>query len=80
MDVVGVGDKKGIYYVLDRDTLQLRWSKQLSIGGVHGGVQSTAAFADGVIYVAAHEPVDCAAFGLPEPCTIEQIAAILGPW
>ncbi|MGH9200061.1 MAG: PQQ-binding-like beta-propeller repeat protein [Vicinamibacterales bacterium] len=57
-DFVGIGDKEGTYYVLDRHSLQPIWSRKISQGSVVGGFQSTAAFVDGVIYVAAHELFD----------------------
>jgi polyvinyl alcohol dehydrogenase (cytochrome) len=55
---VGVGDKAGTYYALDRRTMSVLWSRRIAQGSVLGGFQSTAAFADGVLYVAAHERRD----------------------
>jgi len=50
-DVVGAGDKKGMYHVLDRDTGDTVWEVQLTRGSPLGGVMVTAAVSDGVIYV-----------------------------
>ena len=55
---VGAGDKSGMYYVMDRRTLRPLWSKRVSQGSTLGGFQSTAAYANGVVYVAAHERAD----------------------
>lgn len=55
---VGVGDKTGNYYVMDRRNLKVLWTRQISQGSVLGGFQATAAYADGVIYVASHERID----------------------
>ncbi len=55
---VGVGDKEGTYYVMRRDTLEILWSKRIAFGSVLGGFQATGAYANGVIYVAAHEYMD----------------------
>ncbi len=55
---VGVGDKSGMYRVLDRRTLKPIWQRQIALGSVLGGFQATAAYGDGVIYVAAHERLD----------------------
>lgn len=53
-DVVGAGGKSGDYVVLDRDTGELIWARHLTDGGDFGGVMSTAAIGDGVIYVASN--------------------------
>jgi polyvinyl alcohol dehydrogenase (cytochrome) len=50
-DVVGVGDKGGVYHVVDRDSGELVWETQLTTGSPLGGVMVTAAVDDGVIYV-----------------------------
>ena len=42
-DVVGVGNKDGTYYVVDRDTGALVWSTQVVAGGDIGGIIATAA-------------------------------------
>lgn len=55
---VGNGDKKGYYYVSDRRDLKPIWKRKIVEGSVLGGFQSTAAYADGVIYVAAYERID----------------------
>jgi polyvinyl alcohol dehydrogenase (cytochrome) len=53
--LVGVGDKAGDYYVMDRSSLDIVWQRHVSQPSVIGGFQSTAAYADGVLYVTAHE-------------------------
>ena len=55
---VGVGDKEGTYYVMDRRNLRVLWRKRVAQGSVLGGFQATAAHANGVVYVAAHERAD----------------------
>lgn len=54
-DVVGAGGKSGDYVVLDRDTGEEVWKTHLTSGGAGGGVMSTAAIGDGVIYVGSNE-------------------------
>ena len=58
-DLVGVGIKSGLYAALDRETGELAWSRQVSPGGLFGGIISSAAYADGAIYVLSND----AAFG-----------------
>jgi polyvinyl alcohol dehydrogenase (cytochrome) len=52
-DVVGVGDKAGHYAVFDRDTGETIWTIELPQGNRLGGIMTTAAYADGVIYVSS---------------------------
>ncbi|MGB5810371.1 MAG: PQQ-binding-like beta-propeller repeat protein [Polyangiales bacterium] len=51
-DVVGVGDKAGVYAVFDRDDGQEIWVTELGPGSHLGGVMTAAAYHDGRIYVA----------------------------
>jgi polyvinyl alcohol dehydrogenase (cytochrome) len=53
-DLVGAGDKAGRYKALDRETGEEVWSTDLTPGGVLGGVEATAAVADGVVYVGSN--------------------------
>lgn len=57
-DVVGVGDKAGVYSVLDRDTGETVWTKQLTEGSPLGGVMTSAAVHDGTIYVTSNRWAD----------------------
>lgn len=57
-DVVGVGDKAGVYAVLDRDTGQTVWARTLTVGSHLGGVMMTAAYSNGVIYVSSNVMVN----------------------
>jgi polyvinyl alcohol dehydrogenase (cytochrome) len=50
-EVVGAGDKGGVYHVLDRDSGDVVWETSLTKGSPLGGVMVTAAVHDGVIYV-----------------------------
>jgi polyvinyl alcohol dehydrogenase (cytochrome) len=59
-DVVGVGQKNGMYHVLDRETGETVWEVPLTRGSPLGGVMVTAAVSDGVIYVNSNKWV---AFG-----------------
>jgi polyvinyl alcohol dehydrogenase (cytochrome) len=65
-DVVGVGDKPGSYYVLDRMTGMEVWKTKLTNGsGFQGGVMAPAAVADGMIYVVSNNGTsNSTAFGL----------------
>ena len=51
-DVVGVGDKAGVYAVLDRDTGEEVWATHLGPGSHLGGVMTAAAYAEGLIFLA----------------------------
>ena len=53
-DVVGVGDKAGVYSVLDRATGETVWARQLTVGSHLGGVMLTSAVHDGVIYASSN--------------------------
>ncbi len=62
-DVVGVGDKSGVYAVLDRVTGATVWARQLTAGSHLGGVMLTAAVSNGTIYVSSNsmpDPIDYA--------------------
>src|SRR5262249_45972446 len=50
-DVVGVGQKNGVYHVLDRSTGDVVWETRLTSGSPLGGIMVTAAVHHGVIYV-----------------------------
>lgn len=53
--VVGVGDKPGTYYVLDRMTGDEVWKQKLTDGsGFQGGVMAPAAVANGNVYVVSN--------------------------
>jgi len=51
-EVVGVGDKGGRYATLDRTTGATVWRRRLCAGSHLGGIMTTAAVADGSIWVA----------------------------
>jgi polyvinyl alcohol dehydrogenase (cytochrome) len=57
-DVVGVGDKAGNYYTLDRNTGAVVWSKPLTAGDHLGGVMASTAYANDSIYVASNEGIE----------------------
>ena len=53
-DVVGVGDKAGVYAALDRDTGETVWARQLTVGSHLGGIMMTSAHHEGVIYASSN--------------------------
>lgn len=53
-DVVGVGDKAGVYAVLDRDTGDTVWARELPTGSHLGGIMTTAAHHSGSLYLASN--------------------------
>lgn len=57
-DVVGVGDKAGVYAVLDRDTGDTVWAVQLTAGSHLGGVMLTSVYANGVVYASSNVMAD----------------------
>ena len=54
-DAVGVGDKAGAYRALDRDSGEILWERQVTEGGLQGGIMASAAVADGTVYVASND-------------------------
>lgn len=53
-DLVGMGDKRGDYYALDRDTGEIVWETDMTDGSLLGGVIGTSAQADGTIFVGSN--------------------------
>jgi polyvinyl alcohol dehydrogenase (cytochrome) len=53
-DLVGVGDKDGVYHALDRDSGEVVWETRLTSGGLQGGVMAAAAVANGRVYVTSN--------------------------
>ena len=53
-DVVGVGDKAGVYSVLDRETGDTVWATMLTDGSHLGGVMVTAAVDEAAIYLVSN--------------------------
>ena len=53
-DLVGVGDKAGVYHALDRDTGKQLWQRPLTPGGFFGGVIGSAAFVDGMLVMTSN--------------------------
>ncbi len=52
-DMVGEGQKSGVYWALDRSTGEVVWQTQVSPAGFLGGMEGTSAVSDGVIAVPA---------------------------
>jgi outer membrane protein assembly factor BamB len=57
-DLAGNGSKGGLFRVVDRDTGDTVWERQISRPTGIGGIQAGAAVADGVVYVAGFEGID----------------------
>ncbi|MGB5810533.1 MAG: PQQ-binding-like beta-propeller repeat protein [Polyangiales bacterium] len=53
-DVVGVGDKGGVYAVFDRATGEPVWRTKLGPGSHLGGIMAPAAYAEGTLFVATN--------------------------
>jgi polyvinyl alcohol dehydrogenase (cytochrome) len=53
LDLVGIGQKSGVYWALNRETGEVVWQQQISPAGFLGGMEGTAAVANGVIAVPA---------------------------
>jgi polyvinyl alcohol dehydrogenase (cytochrome) len=64
-DVVGVGDKAGVYAVLDRDTGATVWARTFPTGSHLGGIMMTSAYHDGVIYLSSNRWSDLVDFHDP---------------
>jgi polyvinyl alcohol dehydrogenase (cytochrome) len=65
-DVVGIGDKAGVYAVLDRDTGQTVWARSLPTGSQLGGIMTTAAYHDESIYVSSNRWANLGDFADPQ--------------
>ncbi|HEV2529398.1 MAG TPA: PQQ-binding-like beta-propeller repeat protein [Thermomicrobiales bacterium] len=52
-DLVGEGQKSGVYWALDRDSGEVVWESQISPAGFLGGMEGTSAYADGIVAVPA---------------------------
>ena len=52
-DLVGEGQKSGVFWVLDRDTGEVVWNTKISPSGFLGGMEGTSAVADDMIAVPA---------------------------
>ncbi len=52
--LVGVGDKGGKYYAVDRDTGMEVWRTNLTPGGPNGGVMASTVYANGKIYIVSN--------------------------
>ena len=52
-DLVGAGQKSGVYWAFDRDTGKLVWATQVNPGGTRGGIEWGAAVDGKRVYVAA---------------------------
>ena len=57
-DLAGNGSKGGLFRVVDRDSGETVWERQISRRTGIGGIQAGAAVAGGVIYVAGFEGID----------------------
>lgn len=64
IQVVGAGQKNGVYWVLDRATGKVIWSAALGPGGVHGGMEWGTAVDNGRIYF-ADANTDAVTYTLP---------------
>jgi polyvinyl alcohol dehydrogenase (cytochrome) len=78
-ELVGVGDKGGRYFALDRDTGAIVWERQLTEGSAIGGVETTTAYADGNIYVVSNTGIaGSGADTMPSGCRAFAIRAADG--
>ncbi|HRX85433.1 MAG TPA: PQQ-binding-like beta-propeller repeat protein, partial [Phycisphaerae bacterium] len=57
-DLAGDGSKGGLFRVVDRDTGETVWQRQISQPTGIGGIQGGAAVAHGVVFVAGFEGID----------------------
>lgn len=53
-DLVGAGDKGGVYHALDRETGDIVWETTLTPGSVFGGEIGSGAFVDGQLVVVSN--------------------------
>ncbi|HEY5887997.1 MAG TPA: PQQ-binding-like beta-propeller repeat protein [Acidimicrobiales bacterium] len=53
-DLVGVGDKAGVFHTLDRESGDIVWETTLTPGSSFGGVNGSSAFVDGTLVVSSN--------------------------
>jgi polyvinyl alcohol dehydrogenase (cytochrome) len=53
-DLVGAGDKAGVFHALDRETGEVVWETTLTPGSVFGGDIGSSAFVDGTLIVTSN--------------------------
>jgi polyvinyl alcohol dehydrogenase (cytochrome) len=53
-DLVGAGDKNGVYHALDRDTGEVVWESSLTPGSTFGGINGSSAIVDGALIVTSN--------------------------
>lgn len=71
-DFVGAGDKRGVYYALDRDTGEVVWQSDLTTGSMLGGTIGSGALVDDTLVVTSN-------VGNPEnnaPTNASKVAAL----
>ena len=56
--LVGAGQKSGVYYALDRETGEIVWTNVIGYGGFGGGIMGEAAVGGGRIYVQSNNNFD----------------------
>jgi polyvinyl alcohol dehydrogenase (cytochrome) len=71
IQVVGAGQKSGVYWLLDRATGKVIWSAAVGPGGVHGGMEWGTAYDNGRIYF-ADANTDGVTFTLPNGQTVSK--------
>lgn len=54
VDMVGAGDKPGVFHARDRETGEILWETELAPGGRLGGVIGAAAYRDGRVFVTSN--------------------------
>jgi polyvinyl alcohol dehydrogenase (cytochrome) len=75
-DLVGVGDKGGMFAVFDRVTGDPAWDPiRVSNGSATGGVMDSAAYHDGVLFVASNH-ITTSGIDDPKPSDVHVLMAI----
>jgi polyvinyl alcohol dehydrogenase (cytochrome) len=74
-DLIGEGQKSGVYWALDRATGAVVWQTQVSPAGFLGGMEGTSAVANGIIAVPA---TDWPAFDGPASGLVSGLDAATG--
>lgn len=75
LDLVGIGQKSGVYWALNRDSGEVVWQQQISPSGFLGGMEGTAAVSNGVIAVPATDWPD---FNGPASGLVTALDAVTG--
>lgn len=76
--LVGIGQKSGIFWALDRQTGEVVWTTPVGYGGVCGGIHAECSIGDGVVYTWSNNSYSYGADPEKHPANIKALDAATG--